>query len=237
MELAFILIAPFSKDATNIIQNQSRNSIVKTYLLAPKNALSFTQAAEAAFKKNKIPLEILDVDQPDQIDSVHELLGQLKQRESQHPMIFDLSDASEPLGRIVLSFAHLHGLQVTEQRNHKTMEYPVPQQAYFETLSDKKVQVLAILAKKDCCDSLDDLSKKLNLSPSLISYHVNGTDKNPGLWELGLVEHVRKNGKIVLKLTDLGRLLVKDPDLMEKARSLTRKENEDPSLTKPFWKK
>ncbi len=65
-----------------------------------------------------------------------------------------------------------------------------------------------MLSKPDCCISLEELSKKTKMSLPLISYHINGNLKSEGLKEMGLVETNEKKGKIELKLSTLGRMLI-----------------------------
>ena len=57
--------------------------------------------------------------------------------------------------------------------------------------------------------SLEELSKKTKMSLPLISYHINGNLKSEGLKDLGLVETMEEKGRIAVKLSTLGRLLVK----------------------------
>jgi DNA-binding transcriptional ArsR family regulator len=61
----------------------------------------------------------------------------------------------------------------------------------------------------NCCSSLEQLSRKSGMSLPLISYHINGTPKSHGLKEMGLVETEDIGGRVNLRLTRLGQVLVK----------------------------
>ena len=65
-----------------------------------------------------------------------------------------------------------------------------------------------VLSQPDCCVSLNELSKKTKMSLPLISYHINGNLKSEGLKEMGLVDVNEKKGKIEIKLSTLGRMLM-----------------------------
>jgi len=81
--------------------------------------------------------------------------------------------------------------------------------SYYNILTDKKMEILKLLKKPDCCSSLEELSKKSKMSLPLISYHINGNLKSDGLKELGLVDTTEEKGRIAVKLSTLGKLLVK----------------------------
>ena len=51
-------------------------------------------------------------------------------------------------------------------------------------LSDKKMRILNLINEIKSFDSLELLSKKVGLGPSLINYHIYGNEKNPGLYPL-----------------------------------------------------
>ena len=47
------------------------------------------------------------------------------------------------------------------------------------------------------------------MSAPLISYHINGNLKSKGLKEMGLIETKEEKGRLYLKLSTLGKLLVR----------------------------
>jgi len=128
----------------------------------------------------------------------------------------NLSSATGMLSCISLSAAFVNGLKTFEISNEKLFLFPILKFSYYNMLSDKKLQMLQLLGQKDCCESLEALSKKTGLGPSLINYHLYGNEKNPGLKELGLVEVQRQKGKIVLQLTTLGKTAAEGPAIREK---------------------
>ncbi len=89
------------------------------------------------------------------------------------------------------------------------MLLPVLKFNYYAMLSDRKMKLLALLAEKGCCASLDELGKKAKMSLSLVSYHVNGNLKSEGLKQLGLAETKEVSGRVHVELTTMGKLLLK----------------------------
>ena len=88
------------------------------------------------------------------------------------------------------------------------MILPIMKLSYYNELTTNKMKILKNLETLEYT-SLKDLSSKTNMSISLLSYHINGTLKYKGLLGLRLIE-VKEKGKILLvKLSDLGSLLLK----------------------------
>ncbi len=81
---------------------------------------------------------------------------------------------------------------------------------YKTALTDKKLKILKVMEDDmDCCKSFDELSKRTGMSLPLISYHVNGNLKSEGLKDLGLVETDDYKGRISVRLSTQGKLLLK----------------------------
>jgi len=74
-------------------------------------------------------------------------------------------------------------------------------------LSDNKMKILKNLSMEVI--SLQKLSKKVNMSISLLSYHINGNYKYKGLKEFRLIEVEEKQKQLYVKLSQMGDLLLK----------------------------
>ena len=107
------------------------------------------------------------------------------------------------------SAAFVNGIKAFSVDNGMTMLLPVLKFSYYKMLTDRKMDILKMLNKPDCCISLEELSKRTKMSLPLISYHINGNLKSEGLKEMSLVETTEKKGRIEIKLSTLGRLLIK----------------------------
>jgi len=106
------------------------------------------------------------------------------------------------------SAAFVNGLKAMSVMGDESMLLPVLKFSYYRILTDKKLGLLKHLHKKDAA-SLDELSKKMKMSLPLISYHINGNLKSEGLRDLGLVETKQAKGRMAVKISTLGKLLIK----------------------------
>ncbi|MBI2145525.1 winged helix-turn-helix transcriptional regulator, partial [Candidatus Woesearchaeota archaeon] len=102
----------------------------------------------------------------------------------------------------------VNGLRAFGVEQDRVMLLPILKFSYYKLLTDKKLNILKLLYAKGAM-APDEIGRELRMSPPLISYHINGNNKAEGLKQLGLLEAIQEKGKIVIKLTMLGRLLVK----------------------------
>ena len=103
----------------------------------------------------------------------------------------------------------MNGLKAISVNDNSTKLLPILKFNYYSLISDKKMDIIKFLFnEKTCCSSLEQLSKRTGMSLPLISYHINGNLKSQGLKDMGLVTTDENKGRISVKLTLLGRLLV-----------------------------
>ena len=106
------------------------------------------------------------------------------------------------------SAAFVNGIKAFSVEKGMVMLLPVLKFSYYRILTDKKMEILTTLSKPNCCISLEELSKKTKMSLPLISYHINGNLKSEGLKKMGLVETDEIKGRMEIKLSVLGRMLI-----------------------------
>ena len=87
------------------------------------------------------------------------------------------------------------------------MGLPILKMSYYTQLQERKMNILKTLAMGT--KSLNDISKELKLSLSLLSYHVHGNRKSEGLLDMHLAELSEKNNQSYLTLTSMGRLILR----------------------------
>ncbi|MBS3103281.1 winged helix-turn-helix transcriptional regulator, partial [Candidatus Woesearchaeota archaeon] len=107
------------------------------------------------------------------------------------------------------SAAFVNGLKAISVNGNDVMLLPVLKFSYYNMIAGKKMEILKLLSKPGCCASLEELSKKTKMSLPLISYHINGNLKSEGLKGMGLIETMENKGKIAIKLSTLGSMLIK----------------------------
>ena len=107
-----------------------------------------------------------------------------------------------------LSAAFANGLKAIGVMDKKPMLLPIMKLSYYDELTESKLKVLSHLHGEEYV-AMSVLSKKTGLSPSLLSYHLNGTLKYKGLVNLRLVEVKEQNKNLLVKLSQMGSLLLK----------------------------
>ncbi|MBU0635791.1 hypothetical protein KKE06_02080 [Candidatus Micrarchaeota archaeon] len=227
-----IVIAPFEEDINTILAGIKEFPTEKVILLTPNEYLGHVKKAEKEFARFGIPLETVAIENDKSFEEIFEKIAHIKAKEKGKDIIMNLSSAGGTLNCISLSAAFVNGLKAFEIINEKLVVFPILKFSYYNMLSEKKLQILSLLGHKECCESLEELSRKVKLGPSLINYHIYGTEKNPGLNALGLVEIQRNKGKVSLKLTTLGRLLLKDKQFETVANSSKEPVKEPSRLVK-----
>jgi len=107
------------------------------------------------------------------------------------------------------SASFVNGIKAFSVMNGKIGMLPVLKFSYYSLITDRKMKILKTLyGEPDCCTSLEELSRKCGMSLPLVSYHVNGNPKSEGLKEMALVETAERKGKVEIKLSMMGRLLM-----------------------------
>ncbi len=181
----------------------------KIILLSSEDQIEEAEKARKELEKFSIPVKIVPID-GNPWEGIFEKVSKLSSEEKEHEVVVNTSSGDRNSQCAMTSAAFVNGLKAFAVMGDETMLLPILKFSYYKTLTDKKLDILKVLHEdKTCCKSLEELSQKINMSPPLVSYHINGTLKSEGLKTLGLVEVSEKNGKIALNISTLGRLLMK----------------------------
>ncbi len=180
----------------------------KVVLLCPHNRLDEVKKIKIHLDKFKIQLQVIEIE-GNIWEEIFEKIAKIKNIEKDKEIIVNTSTGDRNTQCASTSAAFVNGLKAFAVEGNETMLLPILKFSYYKLLTDKKMGLLKLLYAKDCCSSLEELSKRSGMSLPLVSYHVNGTLKSEGLKTLGLVETKEISGKIDIKLTTLGRLLLK----------------------------
>jgi hypothetical protein len=179
-------------------------------LITPEEKNELAEKTKKDLEKFKIPVQIKKVS-GNPWESIFEAVKEIKETEGDKDLIINAASGDAGANKCALcSAAFVNGLKAFTVNKDEVMLMPILKFSYYKILTDKKMDILKFLHKnKGCCASLEELSKKLNMSLPLVSYHINGNLKSEGLKEMGLVMADEWKGKIKISLTLLGKLLVK----------------------------
>ncbi len=207
--MKYVLVAPVGDSIDSIYLGVREFQIERIVLVTPNEFLDKSNKVKVDLEKFKIPVDIREVENKGW-EAMFARLSHIKDIYTGKEILVQVSTGDRDTQCAATSAAFVNGFKAFSVVHDEVMLLPVLKFSYYKLLTDKKLKILKSLQdKKECCSSLDELSKKIEMSLPLISYHVNGTLKSDGLKQLGLVEVVSKRGKVDISLTTLGKMLVK----------------------------
>jgi DNA-binding transcriptional ArsR family regulator len=134
----------------------------------------------------------------------------IKKANEDKDILINVSTGDKITRCAMTSASFVNGLKAFSVMNGAISMLPVLKFSYYKLITDRKMKILETLFKEPkCCASLEELSKKCNMSLPLVSYHVNGNPKSEGLKEMGLVETTEKGGRVAIRLSLMGNILMK----------------------------
>ena len=143
-------------------------------------------------------------------EEMFKAVAEIKETEKDNNIFINVSTGDRDTRCAATSAAFVNGLKAFTADGNNTMLLPVLKFSYYKLLTDRKMEVLKTLySENGNALTLEELGKKTKMSLPLISYHIHGTLKSDGLNELGLIELDENKSRIKVKLSLLGRLLVK----------------------------
>jgi hypothetical protein len=145
----------------------------------------------------------------DTMERVGEILNIHKSEFQQ--VLINVSCGDKLIGCAALSAAFINGIKAFGMdASGAPLLMPVLKLSYSEIISEAKIKILkAIHGMGGKIESLEQLEQASGYGKPLLSYHVMGSRDSKGLADLGLLEVEKgERGKLLAKLTTLGKLLV-----------------------------
>ncbi|MBT3304131.1 winged helix-turn-helix transcriptional regulator [Candidatus Woesearchaeota archaeon] len=203
-----LIIAPVGDYMENLFIGLREFPAARVVLLATKNQLEKAKETQVDLDKFKIATQIIEIE-GSIWEAFFQKIAELKRLEKDQEIIVNTATGNRLTQCAVTSAAFVNGLKAISVENEETVLLPVLKFSYYKLLTDKKMEILKHLGDESCCASLDELATRTGMSMPLISYHVNGNLKSEGLKELGLVDTLENKGRTDIRISTLGRLLLK----------------------------
>lgn len=178
-------------------------------LIVDKSREEIGEKLRKDLERFKIPTVIQSIDMKNLWEDIFRIVGETKKEFPDYELIVNVASGTNIMNCAATSAAFVNGIRAYGIEDERIVLLPVLKFSYYKLITDKKMSILKLLSGKDCCDSLEELSKKTGMSLPLVSYHINGNLKSEGLRDLGLVETVEVKGKLHIQLSTMGELLVK----------------------------
>lgn len=208
--MKYSIVAPVGEYIDNIFIGLREFPTDKIFLLTPQGKEKIAEKAVGDLEKFKIPVTVLNLH-----DNIYEdiirRVSQIRHAEGQDGdnILINVSTGDRNTQCAATSAAFVNGVKAFHVDGNRAMMLPILKFSYYKLLSDKKMAILKVIAEdKDCCSSLENLSQKTGMSLPLISYHINGSRKSEGLEKMGLVDLGENSGRISVKLSVLGKLML-----------------------------
>lgn len=207
-----IVVAPMGDNMDALFVGIKEFPTEKVILISPNRYLNDAEKIKKDLDRFKIPLHIISVKGDSEVEiweSVFMAIADIRSSEKNNEILINVATGDRTTRCAATSASFVNGLKAFATSGDKAMMLPVMRFSYYKMISDKKMDILKVLAEKDCCSSLDELSKKTKMSLPLISYHINGNLKSEGLKEMGLVDTFEDRGRVSVELSPLGRMVVR----------------------------
>lgn len=204
-----VVVAPVGDNMDALYVGLKEFSTERIILLTGEGDMDIANETKKELVKFHIPVQIKKMS-GNVWEEMFRAVSEIKSIEKNSDLIINVSTGDRNGQCAATSAAYVNGIKAFSVGDGEAMLLPVLKFSYYSMLTDRKMEILKVLfSQKDCCSSLDQLSKKTNMSLPLISYHINGNLKSEGLKQLGLVETEEKSGRTKINLSMLGRLLIK----------------------------
>jgi DNA-binding transcriptional ArsR family regulator len=198
MESLFVGIKEFPTEKIILISSESRRHEA--------------ESIKKDMDKFKIPTHIMYIEGKTEIETwenTFSAIAEIRSAEKDKEILVNVATGDRVTRCAATSAAFVNGFKAFAISGQEAMMLPVMKFSYYKLIPDKKMEIMKILHDKNCCSSLEELSKKTGMSLPLISYHINGNLKSEGLKTMGLVETKETKGRVSVELSPMGRMIVR----------------------------
>ncbi|MFC1698053.1 DUF6293 family protein [Nanoarchaeota archaeon] len=209
MDKKYIMIVPVGENVDSVFVGLREFPTDRIVLITCAECGGDVSGLIKDLEKFKVPVKVNQIKGMDLWEGMFKAVKDIADFENKDDLIINITASNRIVQCASTSAAFVNGIKAFGVLDGKVILLPILKFSYYNQLSDKKMNILSMLDKKDCCASLEELRKKTKMSLPLISYHINGTRKVPGLKELGLVETHELKGRIIATLTTMARMLLR----------------------------
>lgn len=204
--MGYVVIAPVGDNIDALFVGLKEFPTERVILITPPSRVKDALRVKKDLERFKITATIEEVT-GNLMESMFEVIARIKQIEARDILV-NIATGDHISTCAALSAAFVNGLKAFGVEQDKVILLPILKFSYYKLLTERKLRILKLLSTKGS-RTLEELGKEGKMSPPLVSYHMNGNTKAEGLKQLGLVESSQEKGKSAVRLTMLGRLLVK----------------------------
>ena len=205
--MGYRVIAPVGDNLKALFVGIKEFPTEKVFLLAPYDNMKKAKELARKLKDFTINSKIIELKR-NNLEEMFCVFGELCSQNNPDEIIVNVATGDRMTTCSALSASFANGLKAFGVSNNRAMILPIMKLSYYNELSDNKLKILQELNPENYV-SLQHLHKKLGMSISLLSYHINGNYKYKGLREYRLVQVRERNNQLYVKLSEMGNLLLK----------------------------
>jgi len=210
--MKYIVIQPMGDHMDSLFVGIKEFPTEKLILITPDGRRADAEIIKKDLDKFKIPTHIIPIDGVTEVEiweNTFKAISEIRSAEKDKEILVNVATGDRVTRCAATSAAFVNGFKAFATSGQEAMMLPVMKFSYYKLIPDKKMDILKILHDKNCCSSLEELSKKTGMSLPLISYHINGNLKSEGLKTMGLVETKEQKGRVSVELSTMGRMIVR----------------------------
>ena len=197
--ISSVSLSSVSLNTKKLYRFISEFKIERVILLVLKLKVKKVSGIKTELEKFKIKTDIISIEKADWRNYFMITSNLVKKYNN---AVINISLGSKEACYGLLSCAFAHGIKVYSIKRGNIVRFPVLPYPYAQVIGEKRMAMLKALKKKPL--SIEEISRKFNLSAPLITYYLNGSKDREGLVKLELVKV--KEDRVML--TDLGRLVI-----------------------------
>ncbi len=205
--MGYNVIAPVGDNLDALFIGMKEFPTEFVYLITPKQNSKKAQKLQKKLELFAIETQIIEIS-GNLLESMFSSFAKILETNEHDEVIVNVATGDRMSTCAALSAAFANGLKAFGVVDKKPMILPIMKLSYYNELTTSKLKILQNLEAEEFT-SLKMLSKKTGMSISLLSYHLNGTLKYKGLLGLRLIEVKDKGKTLLVKLSNLGSLLLK----------------------------
>jgi predicted transcriptional regulator len=205
--MGYHVIAPVGDNLKALFVGMKEFPTENVFLITPENKLKDAENLQKKLEEFTIGSNIIKID-GNMMEEMFRSFGKICAAHNEDELIVNVATGDRMSTCAALSAAFANGLKAFGIMENRPILLPIMKLSYYKELSDNKLKILKVLGSEEYL-SLKALSEKVKMSVSLVSYHINGNYKHKGLKEFRLVDIKDDNKNLCIKLSEMGRLLLK----------------------------
>ena len=205
--MGYTVIAPVGDNPKALFVGMKEFPTERVILVTPTKNLKTARKLAKKLKDFTIKVEIVETT-GNMMEDMFRVFGNVVSIHNPDDLVVNVATGDRMSTCAALSASFANGLKAFGVMGDRTVILPIMKLSYYNELSDNKLKILKLLDSEDYT-SLKELGKKSKMSISLLSYHINGNYKHKGLREYRLVEVKEEKKNLLVKLSSMGKLLLK----------------------------